>query len=457
MRFFRKKKHGAKTSQSGPFIQPKLSVGKAGDKYEQEADHMASKVVDQQTSSIQKKGAAEEEQVQQKSLAESTTKVQKKDLKEEEPVQKQEKAEEEEVQAKSAEEEEAVQKQEGEEEELQTKGEEEEEAVQAKGEEEEESLQAKAASTNVKRPNKVEHKLHQSKGAGQTMTQEAKHKMELGFGADFSKVKIHTDQSAIEMNKALGAHAFTNGNDIYFNTGKYDPNSKSGQLLLAHELTHTLQQQGAVKKKIQRKVKISGTDEKTREKFLGKINDGTPVKFKLDSQQLEPENKDAKGTDTFTKKMLGAIKAAQNVDLKLITENDQVFIDSFNSGKVDTADMFGLSSNIFKSWLLHFVIERFAIADYDKKKSTATNEDFKKAHETGHEAQEAFLKELYPKKTIKYKSEGFDETTKKVDKNKDGTIDYIFDFTDVKYVFTQPIKNGKTLENITKAELKEVK
>ena len=52
----------------------------------------------------------------------------------------------------------------------------------------------------------------------------------------------HTNSSAIQMSKELGAHAFTHGSDIYFNSGKYDSQSREGQHLLAHELTHTVQQ-----------------------------------------------------------------------------------------------------------------------------------------------------------------------------------------------------------------------
>ena len=66
--------------------------------------------------------------------------------------------------------------------------------------------------------------------------------MSARFGADFSGVKIHTDASAQQMSKQVNAHAFTYGNHIYFNSGKYDPDSSSGRTLLAHELTHTIQQ-----------------------------------------------------------------------------------------------------------------------------------------------------------------------------------------------------------------------
>ena len=66
--------------------------------------------------------------------------------------------------------------------------------------------------------------------------------MEASFDSDFSAVRIHTDEEAAELSKALGAQAFTRGNDIYFNQGKFEPTSSTGKHLLAHELTHTQQQ-----------------------------------------------------------------------------------------------------------------------------------------------------------------------------------------------------------------------
>jgi outer membrane protein OmpA-like peptidoglycan-associated protein len=66
--------------------------------------------------------------------------------------------------------------------------------------------------------------------------------MEQRFGADFGGVKIHSGSSAAALSNRLGAHAFTTGNDIFFNSGKYSPETLSGKHLLAHELTHTIQQ-----------------------------------------------------------------------------------------------------------------------------------------------------------------------------------------------------------------------
>ena len=90
----------------------------------------------------------------------------------------------------------------------------------------------------------IESALIASKGSGSPLPEDKRTQMESSFGVDLSGVRIHNDSSAAQMNKDLNAQAFTHGNDIYFNAGKYDTNSKAGNHLLAHELTHTVQQEG---------------------------------------------------------------------------------------------------------------------------------------------------------------------------------------------------------------------
>lgn len=69
--------------------------------------------------------------------------------------------------------------------------------------------------------------------------------MQSRLGADFSTVRIHTDAEAADLSRLLSAQAFTVGNHIYFNEGRYQPESQTGKHLLAHELTHTIQQGGS--------------------------------------------------------------------------------------------------------------------------------------------------------------------------------------------------------------------
>lgn len=66
--------------------------------------------------------------------------------------------------------------------------------------------------------------------------------MEQHFGQDFSQVRIHADPTAGTAASAMGARAFTIGSDVFFGPGRYDPHSPRGQELLAHELTHVIQQ-----------------------------------------------------------------------------------------------------------------------------------------------------------------------------------------------------------------------
>ncbi|MBW4507263.1 MAG: DUF4157 domain-containing protein [Scytonematopsis contorta HA4267-MV1] len=89
----------------------------------------------------------------------------------------------------------------------------------------------------------LESSLNASKGNGSPLSDDTRGFMEPRFGSDFSPVRVHTDSSAVQMNKDLGAAAFTHGNDIYYGAGKSPGNNE----LTAHELTHTIQQTGGLR------------------------------------------------------------------------------------------------------------------------------------------------------------------------------------------------------------------
>jgi len=86
---------------------------------------------------------------------------------------------------------------------------------------------------------------HRIQGKGNNMPSTQRDFFEPRFGADFSGVRLHTDNRSAEMADNLGAKAFTVGNDIVFGSGMYRPESSDGKHLMAHELTHTIQQKGA--------------------------------------------------------------------------------------------------------------------------------------------------------------------------------------------------------------------
>jgi hypothetical protein len=87
--------------------------------------------------------------------------------------------------------------------------------------------------------------LDQTKGQGQPLSDDSRSFFENKFGADFSDVRVHTGTEASQLNKSIQAKAFTRGNNIYFSDGAYDPSSSGGKSLLAHELTHVVQQEHA--------------------------------------------------------------------------------------------------------------------------------------------------------------------------------------------------------------------
>ncbi|MEO5644789.1 MAG: DUF4157 domain-containing protein [Bacteroidia bacterium] len=84
--------------------------------------------------------------------------------------------------------------------------------------------------------------LLNSKGGGQSLDDSTRSEMESKMGENLSNVKIHAGDEANTMNESVNAKAFAHGQDIYFKQGEFNPDSEDGKQLLAHELTHTVQQ-----------------------------------------------------------------------------------------------------------------------------------------------------------------------------------------------------------------------
>ena len=74
------------------------------------------------------------------------------------------------------------------------------------------------------------------------------------FGVDFGSVRVHTGAEARDLNRSLHAYAFTSGSDIFFADGQFHPGTTDGDRLLAHELTHVVQQTGAVQRSTETRV-----------------------------------------------------------------------------------------------------------------------------------------------------------------------------------------------------------
>ena len=157
-------------------IQPKLTIGAPGDKYEQEADSIAEQVVSQMN-------GQENSQIHRKPTPEEDEELQMKPI------------------------------------------------VQRLGER---NIMTAAP--------EFEASIQEAKSGGQPLENTIREPMEQAFGADFSGVKVHTDTQSHQLNRSINAQAFTTGQNIFFRQDVYSPNSREGQELLAHELTHVVQQ-----------------------------------------------------------------------------------------------------------------------------------------------------------------------------------------------------------------------
>jgi len=249
--------------KTGLTVQAKMTVGAADDAYEREADAVASQVMAKRDV-VQRAGEEDELQMKRMDVVQRAGEEDELQMKRMDVVQRA--GEEDELQMKRVD---MVQRA-GEEDELQMKrmdvvqraGEEDE--LQMKriqrsegGEAEDEELQMKrdlqrkpvdmSGSFDVEQD--VESKISAKAGSGQTIPDVNRQMFESSMGHDFSGANVHADSESDGLNKQLGARAFTTGSDIFFRQGEYNPASSGGQELLAHELTHVVQQGGAAVKK----------------------------------------------------------------------------------------------------------------------------------------------------------------------------------------------------------------
>jgi len=215
--------HGQRLVSQPPLIQPKLTINQPNDRYEQEADRVADLVMRMPEPRMQRQVEPEEEEeeetLQAKPLAAQITPLIQRQVEPEEE-------EEEPVQAKLADGA-WVQRQEEEPEE----------------EGEEEPVQAKQAGGQTPQASPgLGAQIRFLRGGGQLLSQSTRDFFEPRFGHDFSQVRIHTDTRAVELARALNAQAFTLGRNVVFGAGQYAPRTTKGKRLLAHELTHAVQQ-----------------------------------------------------------------------------------------------------------------------------------------------------------------------------------------------------------------------
>ena len=240
-------KQSQKTSKIGHSfgqipIQPKLKIGEPGDKYEQEADNVAAQVVQKINSpTTQRQELGEEEDLQMK--PESGT------------IQRDELPDEEDLQMKP------------------------------------QTIQRQPDVDSGTASDEFETSLNNSRSGGQSLQPELRMKMESAMGADFSGVKVHTDTKSDQLNKSIQAKAFTTGKDVFFRQGEYNPGTQGGQELIAHELTHVVQQGGSSVKKSSHKESFVQQKQNFLNRETQKNHD---VQTKLNSDIVQRDGDDNK-------------------------------------------------------------------------------------------------------------------------------------------------------------------
>lgn len=235
---------------SGSVLRPKLKIGRQDDQFEQEADAVADQVMHtsdtthlqmrtdvnspqismkcatcNQEEQLQMQTEEEEEPLQAKPLANTITPL----------IQRQAEPEEEEEEAVPEREEESTPILES----VPTG-----DADELGKEDEEGFVQAKSTMGTVPQVTPgLAQNINSLKGSGQPLPASERTFFEPRFGRDFSNVRVHTGNHAIRTAQSINARAFTLGRDVVFGGGQYSPGSISSRRLLAHELTHVVQQQ----------------------------------------------------------------------------------------------------------------------------------------------------------------------------------------------------------------------
>jgi len=210
--------------QSGrQMIQPKLEVGPVGDKYELEADRVAKQVVDT-PAPVQRKDRKSSDDHRGPDL-------QRPDL------QRNEK-------------------------------------IEDGGEIRRKPLIQRAGQGGFEVDSNFEGSLKNSKGGGAPLPDHLRADFEPKFGADFGGVTVHTDAKADRLNRSIQAKAFTSGQDLYFRQGAYEPGRRQGQELIAHELTHVVQQNGAAVKTKRASTAINDTVSTKEDQTWDRQGDG---------------------------------------------------------------------------------------------------------------------------------------------------------------------------------------
>lgn len=292
--------------------------------------------------------------------------------------------------------------------------------------------------------------VESQKNVGQSLSTTTRAFFEPRFGHDLSQVRLHTNLSAAKTAASLGARAFTCGTDIWFGHGQ-DPADKK---LLAHELTHVLQQAGG--SDVRKSPKLRSTKKTPREgsetsvainmnsttiqqetghvpiiqcivevrppgpgeysafdrrqELVDRLNRQSPAtQYRLEGQVLRYDAVHAANLTNFDRRMRAFIDNTQVVPMRLITSAGRVGgatieVDAFFYAYVDLDDLLASSDIAFQNGLLHLLTERFNVPNYWRRilSGSVTLPRFMQAHRAAIEAEAENLRNIIGDPTIRH-------------------------------------------------------
>jgi len=279
--------------------------------------------------------------------------------------------------------------------------------------------------------------------SGQALDGETRRLMERRFGFDFSRVRVHTDAQAAASAKGLGAAAYTSAEHVIFAADRYAPRGAEGMRLLAHELTHVVQQSGracfgvgmparGAMGAVQRKIAMRDVGRGEQSGFarvpelvtrLNAMSNG--LTFALDSGELKYTVKAGGTLSNFDTQMQGFIDQAAVIPLRFTNRHGllgnrtegyhtSVTEDAWSSGYVDIDDLLASSDLGLQSVLVHFLRERTATRNYERRIGSESlnteapgeagdraQREFDRAHAQGIQAELAVLRDFFSDPTIR--------------------------------------------------------
>ena len=295
------------------------------------------------------------------------------------------------------------------------------------------------------------------------------------FGTDFSRVRVHTDDSAGRSARAIRAQAYTVGRDIVFGNGRYAPKTTNGRELIAHELAHVVQQRGTDNSFASSELSIDTSGEAQADYAAQAVISGRPVaslgqvgepaiQRRIEMRDVGrgeqsgfgrlPELIDRlDGISTgltfatvgnaltyvvrpggtlsgFDRQMMQFIDQDPVIPMRLTNRHgllgshatgfhNQVDVDAWTSGYVDIDDLLESTDLGLQSVLVHFLRERAATSNYAHRigGSNFTNAEFNRVHSLGIEAEAELLRDYFGDPTIHIVNDSPSPTMRRVFRN----------------------------------------